>query len=85
MAYRIELRPSAARSLAKLPRAAQRNIRAAVDALAEVPRPAGVVKLTGESDLYRIRAGDFRVVYTIKDRVLLVLVVRIAHRREVYR
>lgn len=54
-------------------------------ALAENPRPLGVRKLEGEEDLYRLRVGDYRVLYAIRDAVLLVLVVRIADRREVYR
>jgi mRNA interferase RelE/StbE len=56
-----------------------------VDALAENPRPLGVRKLEGEEDLYRLCIGDYRVLYAIRDAALLVLVVRIADRREVYR
>ena len=54
-------------------------------ALAEEPRPPGVVKMHGGGGYYRLRVGDYRVVYAIEDDVLLVLVVRIGHRREVYR
>ncbi|MGC8724846.1 MAG: type II toxin-antitoxin system RelE family toxin [Acidobacteriota bacterium] len=85
MAYRLELKPSAAKSLSKLPRAVQRAIAAVLEGLIENPRPRGVTKLAGAEDLYRVRAGDYRVVYTIRDQLLLVLVVRIAHRKEVYR
>ena len=85
MAYRLELKPSAAKSLSKLPRTAQLAIAEVLEGLTENPRPRGVTKLTAEEDLYRLRAGDYRVVYAIWDRVLLVLVVRIAHRREAYR
>ncbi len=85
MGYRLELKPSAAKSLSKLPRTVQRAIAAVLEELTENPRPRGVTKLAGEEDLYRVRAGDYRVVYTIRDQVLLVLVVRIAHRKEVYR
>ena len=85
MSYQIELKPSAARSLSKLPRPVQRAIVDMLDEMKANPRPNGVVKLTGEPDLYRVRVGDYRVIYTVRDRVLLVLVVRIAHRREVYR
>lgn len=49
------------------------------------PRHAGVVKMSGLDDFYRVRVGDWRVVYAIRDRELVVLVIRIAHRREVYR
>jgi mRNA interferase RelE/StbE len=60
------------------------RIRAAVDSLATEPRPVGVVKLAGRDD-FRIRLGDYRIVYAIDDHDRLVLVARIAHRREVYR
>ena len=53
--------------------------------LADNPRPRGVEKLEGRENRYRIRVGDYRVIYEIHDEVLLVLVVRIGHRREVYR
>ncbi len=56
-----------------------------LDELQENPRPPGVAKMTGVDDCYRIRVGDWRIVYEIRDAVLLVLVIRIAHRREVYR
>lgn len=85
MAYRLELKASAAKSLSKLPRTAQLAIAEVLEGLTENPRPPGVTKLTAEEDLYRVRAGDYRVVYAIRDRVLLVLVVRIAHRKDVYR
>jgi mRNA interferase RelE/StbE len=55
-----------------------------IDALAQEPRPRGVERLKGEENLWRVRAGDFRIIYTIRDEVLLVLVVRVGHRREVY-
>ena len=60
------------------------RIRAVVDGLATQPRPAGVVKLAGRAD-YRVRVGEYRVVYAIDDAERLVIVARIAHRREVYR
>ena len=83
--YRVELKPSAARALAKLPKPALRRVAEAIDALTEEPRPRGARKLTGAPDLYRIRVGDYRVIYAIEDRVLLVLVVALGHRQEVYR
>jgi mRNA interferase RelE/StbE len=60
------------------------RIRAAVDSLANEPRPVGAVKLAGRDD-FRIRVGDYRIVYAIDDHDHAVLVARIAHRREVYR
>jgi mRNA interferase RelE/StbE len=83
--YRIEITGAALRVIGHLARPQRERIRRAIDALGENPRPAGVKKLSGRSDEYRIRVGDYRVVYTIRDDILLVLVVRVAHRREVYR
>jgi len=57
----------------------------AIEALETNPRPAGCVKLSGEKDIYRIRVGDYRILYEIRDTVLIVTVIRIRHRREVYR
>jgi mRNA interferase RelE/StbE len=58
---------------------------ARIRALADDPRPQGSEKITGSDDLYRIRSGDYRAIYTIQDDRLVVLVVRVAHRRDVYR
>lgn len=83
--YAIYFKPSADKQLAKLPQDVQRRIVAAVDDLANDPRPAGVVKIAGDDNLWRIRVGDYRVVYEIHDDRLLVLVIRVAHRKDVYR
>ena len=83
--YRIDFKPSAEKSLTKLPTGLQKRIVRAVELLAENPRPHGVVKMEGDENLWRIRVGDFRVVYEIHDSVLLVMVLRVGHRREVYR
>lgn len=56
-----------------------------MDALSLNPRPRGVKKLEGERELYRLRSGDYRIIYRVEDRVLLVLVIAIGHRREIYR
>ena len=85
MAYRIDFKSSAKRELAALPIGVRRRLDAAILALADNPRPHGVKKLSGGEGLYRVRAGDYRVVYAIHDQVLVILVVRIAHRRDVYR
>lgn len=63
----------------------RRRIQAAIDRLAEEPRPPGVRALKGRPGEMQIRVGDYRVVYTIHDDHLLVLVVEVGHRREVYR
>lgn len=83
--YRIELTRDAAKSLTGYDRTTQTRIRAAIDALAAEPRPSGSCKLAGGSGEWRIRVGDYRIVYEIYDGRLVVLVVRVAHRREVYR
>jgi mRNA interferase RelE/StbE len=62
-----------------------RRLRAAIDALEQEARPAGCVKLAGLPDLYRIRVGDYRIIYRVKETELVVLVLSIGHRREVYR
>ena len=85
MAYRVELKPSAASQLRKLDRGIQKRIFAKFDQLRDNPRPNGVQKLAGEDDLYRVRVGDFRIVYTIFDDQLLVLVLVIGDRKDVYR
>lgn len=85
MTYRIEYRPSFERDFRKLSRDLQQRISPKINALAENPRPQGVEKMAGEENQYRIRVGDYRIIYEIQDKVLLVLVIRIGHRREVYR
>ena len=81
--YAVEFLPSAARALARLDRTVQRRIGRRIDALAADPR-AGAVKLCGADDVWRVRVGDYRVLYVIEDERLVVVVVRIAHRREAY-
>ena len=82
--YRIILRPSAARQARRLPRRDYERIAKAIDTLAEDPRPHGIEKLQGAS-LWRLRIGDYRVIYAIDDEQMLITVVRIGHRREIYR
>ncbi len=85
MAYRIEVKPQAEKALAGIPNPHRRRISKAIDGLARQPRPAGCTKLTGAENAYRIRIGDYRIVYQIMDRALIVHVIRIAHRKDVYR
>ncbi len=56
-----------------------------IDSLAENPRPQGIKKLSTEVDMYRLRVGDYRIIYQIREKSLLVLIVRIGHRSDVYR
>jgi len=84
MAYRIELTRSAVKELAALPTRDRRRVARAIDNLSGAPRPPGCTKLQG-TEAYRIRVGDYRVVYRIKDRILTVMVIRVRHRKDVYR
>jgi len=85
MPYRVEFTPAARKSFLALPSDVQRRIQRKVDPLAMNPRPPGMEVLTDGEGRVRIRVGDYRVVYRIDDGVLMVLIVRIGHRREVYR
>lgn len=82
--YSVQIKPSAVKELERLPDKVRRQIVKKILALADQPRPQGSEKLTGE-ELYRIRQGDYRVLYEIHDAVLTVLVVRVGNRRDVYR
>jgi mRNA interferase RelE/StbE len=83
--YDLRITTSAAKALMKLPRVEQKRIRTAIDGLTADPRPHGVTKLSGTIDSYRIRVGNYRIVYTIDDGELVIVVVRIGHRKEIYR
>jgi len=85
MPYRITFKASAEKSLRKLPRPLQARILSKAESLANDPHPSGCVKLSGSDSLWRIRVGDWRIVYLIDDSSRLVDVRIIAHRREVYR
>ena len=85
MVYDVKFSPAADRALSKLDLQDQRRIIRRVEDLAVNPRPPGVKKLAGPAALWRIRVGDYRVIYQIKDEVLLVLVVNVGHRGDVYR
>jgi mRNA interferase RelE/StbE len=85
MGYLVEFSPHAAREFAKLPRSAQSRIESHIDAIAENPRPPGATKIEGEDNCFRIRVGPYRIIYDIYNEKLWVLVLRVAHRKEVYR
>ncbi len=85
MAYDVQIRPAAWRQLQRLPKALQRRILDRLESLSKNPRPIGSVKLTGSECTYRVRIGDYRVIYDVLDRAVVVLVLKIAHRRDVYR
>ena len=84
MTYRVSLAPLAARELRKFDANVRRRIQAALDLLATEPRPPAATRLVGGSGEWRVRTGNYRIVYEINDDQLLVLVLRMAHRHEVY-
>jgi len=83
--YTVTILPSALGELAELPRHDQKRIKERIDRLAADPRPPGAKKLKGKSDLFRLRSGNYRIIYSIEDVRLIVLVIRIGPRRDVYR
>lgn len=84
--WNVEILPKALKALAKLPPRERLRLAHRIDDLAREPRPAGAVKLKGRAwDFWRVRVGDYRVLYTLREERLTVLIVRVAHRREAYR
>ena len=83
--YTVEIARRAIKSIAGLPRKEQHWVRAAIDLLAGEPRPPSCVALAGEESLYRVRVGDYRILYEVIDARLVIQVVRGGHRRDVYR
>ncbi len=84
--YTISIKPSALKELSKLPKATVKKAEKAISALAENPRPDGVKKLKGsEEDLYRIRVGDYRIIYSIEEEIKIVDILKIGHRKDIYR
>lgn len=82
--YTIEFSPTALRDYKKLPENAVEGLNLAIDSLALNPRPSGYKKLKGR-DAYRIRIGDYRIIYEIHDKILTIVIFRIRHRKDVYR
>ena len=84
MPFSVHISPAARRDLKKLRGSVLRRVAAAIDCLAENPRPQGSRKLSGAQDLCRVRVGDYRIVYRIEDDQLVVLVVRVAPWKDAY-
>ena len=82
--FELRFKPSVAKDLRGIPKTEVRRLLKRIEALREAPRPAGCEKLTGR-ELYRIRQGVYRVVYSVDDDAVVVEVIKVAHRREVYR
>jgi mRNA interferase RelE/StbE len=83
--YGVEVLPSAGREMSKLDRAIQRRVARRIDRLASEPRGGGAIKLRGSDDVWRVRVGDHRILYLIEEPRQIVVIVRVAHRREAYR
>ena len=84
MSYEVMFDPGAAREFRKIPHAYQQHLGDIIDNLAENPRPTGADKLT-DVEAYKIRVGEYRIVYAVKDERLIVLVVKVGNRRDVYK
>jgi mRNA interferase RelE/StbE len=85
MIYKIIIDDDALKELGTLPKKVQRQIAAKIDALANNPRPTGCEELKGRPELLKIRSGDYRIIYKVEDDRVLILVVRIRHRKDVYK
>jgi len=83
--YSVEIDTKAAREIRALPRQEQAQVIAKIEQLADNPRPPGCTKLVGGLGLWRLRSGSLRVIYQIQDARLLVTVVKVGNRRDVYR
>lgn len=84
VAYRIEVTPRARKDLKALPKRERQRVAEQIEALKADPRQTGCKQLKGREDFYRIRVGDYRVIYQIEDEILLILIVRIGDREEIY-
>ena len=82
--YKIQIKPSAVKELNKLPKKNLMKVVLKIQALSEDPRPSGCEKLSGD-EKYRIRYGNYRIVYAIQDEILVVYVVKIGHRKDTYK
>ena len=82
--YRLLIKPSAGKEIEALPKQDRRRIIAKITSLSRDPRPPGGEKLSGH-DYYRLRQGNYRILYEIRDLDLIVVVVKVGHRRDVYR
>jgi mRNA interferase RelE/StbE len=85
MTYTVTVAPSAAHQLRKFDPQARRRLQAAIELLRADPRPPAATQLVGGAGEWRVRTGDYRIIYEIHDAQLVVLVLRLGHRRDVYR
>lgn len=85
MAYTIQFKPLALRQLEKLPRDVQKKLAAKIETLRNDPFPPGFKKMAAIPDAWRVRVGDYRIVYRVHQRALLILVLTVGNRKDVYR
>ena len=84
--YSISINSLALKELSKLPKAMAKKAEKVIDSLAEEPRPVGVKKLKGmDEDLFRIRLGDYRIIYSVEDEIKIVDIRRVGHRKDIFR
>lgn len=85
MKYRIEVKRSAAKALKKIPKPDRKRVSEKIDSLAEkLPNP-DITKMKGNNPFHKVRMGNYRIIYEIQDDVLLILIVKIGHRKDIYR
>jgi mRNA interferase RelE/StbE len=85
MRYRIEFSPTAERQFKKLSKEVQIRLKHRIDILPENPFPRGVKKLSAEENIYRLRIGNYRIIYQVQGKALLILILKLGHRKNVYR
>ena len=85
MSYKIEVKKSAAKALKKISKADRKRIVDKIDSLAENPPSPETTKMKGNNPFHRVRVGDYRIVYEIQEDVLLILIVKVGHRKDIYR
>jgi mRNA interferase RelE/StbE len=83
--YRVLISRRARKQLSRLERSEQQRVRAAIDLLAINPRPPRAIPLQGEDGVHRVRVGDYRILYSVADQIRVVSIIRIGHRRDIYR
>ncbi len=82
--YSLIYRESVAKTLRRIPKSQLIKIIVRVESLAVEPRPVGAIKLKGEMDVYRVRQGDYRIIYRVEDKIITVEVIAIGHRKDIY-
>ena len=85
MKYKVEFKKSAAKALKLIPKSDQKRIARKIDSLAESPQDPNTTKLKGDNPFHKVRIGNYRVIYEIQDDILLILIVKIGRRKDIYR